>query len=124
MGIMMACPQRLQGSVDKGGRSPGINTLASHPGQVTIFKLPLVLMALCFAFARDRPGLVFCPTPTGTPPARSARFNFPRVNCFVTSRQSTTAQNRNGNPDDSNAAQSDQRIFGKEFNKKGVAAGC
>jgi hypothetical protein len=35
---MMAWPQRLQGSVDKGGRSPGMNTFASHPGQVTIFK--------------------------------------------------------------------------------------
>src|SRR5260221_1851935 len=90
---MMGCPQRLQGSVESGGRSPGINTLASHPGQVTIFKLPLVLMALSLCV---RTG----PTGSGFLYARHRRerrlpglpaSNFPRVNCFVTSRQSTTA---------------------------------
>jgi len=52
MGIMMGCPQRLQGSVESGGRSPGMKTLASHPGQVTIFKLPLVLILLSTWFGR------------------------------------------------------------------------
>jgi hypothetical protein len=42
MGIMMGCPQRLQDSVANGGRSPGIKTLASHPLQVTIFRLALI----------------------------------------------------------------------------------
>src|SRR3974390_3388830 len=36
MGIMMGAPHRLHGSVANGGKSPGMNTLASQPGQVTI----------------------------------------------------------------------------------------
>jgi hypothetical protein len=43
---MIGCPHFLHGSVESGGKSPGMKTLASHPGQVTIFKLPLVLIAL------------------------------------------------------------------------------
>ena len=38
IGIMMAVPHFLHGSVASGGKSPGMNTLASHPGQVTIFR--------------------------------------------------------------------------------------
>jgi len=49
---MMGCPQRLQGSVESGGKSPGMKTFASQPGQVTIFKLPLLLIALLLRFAR------------------------------------------------------------------------
>ena len=50
IGIMMACPHFLHGSVASGGRSPGMNTFASHPGHVTMrngvslmleFNLPL-----------------------------------------------------------------------------------
>jgi hypothetical protein len=33
-----------------------MNTLVSHPGQVTIFKLPLVLMALCVRTGPTGPG--------------------------------------------------------------------
>jgi len=35
---MMACPHFPQGTVDSGGRSPGMNTLLSQLLQVTIFK--------------------------------------------------------------------------------------
>jgi hypothetical protein len=38
MGIMIAVPHFLQASVANGGKSPGMKVLASHPGQVTIFK--------------------------------------------------------------------------------------
>jgi len=48
MGIMIGCPQRRQGSVDNGGKSPGMKTLASQPGQVTIFNgLSLIRYAVC-----------------------------------------------------------------------------
>jgi hypothetical protein len=45
IGIMMGWPHRLHGSVERGGKSPGMNTFASHPGQVTIFN-GLSLIAL------------------------------------------------------------------------------
>ena len=38
MGIMIECPHLLQGTEERGGRSPGMNTFVSHPGQVTIFR--------------------------------------------------------------------------------------
>src|SRR5678809_1664670 len=83
MGIMMGCPQRLQGSVESGGRSPGMKTLASHPGQVTIFKLPLVLILLSTWFGKvDRHAR--------TVVADSAAANLSCVSCFVTPRQSRT----------------------------------
>src|SRR5262249_27257408 len=43
---MIGCPQRRHGSVERGGKSPGMKTLASHPGQVTIFNgLSLIFTA-------------------------------------------------------------------------------
>src|SRR5579883_653517 len=71
---MMGCPHFLQGSVESGGKSPGINTFTSHPGQVTIFKLPLVLIAV-----RQRLPLV---------PRRPCRSKFSRVHLFVTPHRS------------------------------------
>src|SRR5215469_8652605 len=38
IGIMIEWPHFLQGSVANGGRSPGINVLVPHPGQVTILR--------------------------------------------------------------------------------------
>jgi hypothetical protein len=37
IGIMIGWPHLLQGTVASGARSPGMNVLVSHPGQVTIF---------------------------------------------------------------------------------------
>jgi hypothetical protein len=64
MGIMIGCPHRLHGSVESGGKSPGIKTFASHPGQVTIFKLPLVLIVRCRWLAKAAPGSPFKPVAT------------------------------------------------------------
>src|SRR5215471_8816253 len=51
---MIEWPHRLQGSVERGGRSPGMKTLASHPGQVTIFKgFSLLLMACSSSASGD-----------------------------------------------------------------------
>jgi hypothetical protein len=38
MGIMIEWPHFLQDSVASGGKSPGMNVLASQPGQVTILR--------------------------------------------------------------------------------------
>ena len=46
IGIIIAWPHFLHGSEPSGGRSPGINVLASQPGQVTIFngRFPSLMM--------------------------------------------------------------------------------
>jgi hypothetical protein len=47
MGIMIAWPHLLHGTEASGGKSPGINTLDSHPLHVTIFNglsLALILV--------------------------------------------------------------------------------
>jgi hypothetical protein len=36
---MMGCPHLLHGSVANGGKSPGINTFASHPGLLQVTSL-------------------------------------------------------------------------------------
>src|SRR5215472_11428949 len=56
IGIMIACPHLVQGTEASGGKSPGINTLASQPGQVTIFSgFSLSLMALRSPLFCSRP---------------------------------------------------------------------
>jgi hypothetical protein len=53
---MIACPHLVHGTDANGGKSPGINTLASQPGQVTIFSgFSLSLMALQLPLFRSRP---------------------------------------------------------------------
>jgi len=63
IGIMMEVPQRLQCSVASGARSPGINTLASQPGQVTIRRgLSLALMTAQYITTDggcDKPRFIF-----------------------------------------------------------------
>jgi hypothetical protein len=57
IGIMMGLPQRLQGSVASGGRSPGMKTLASHTLHVTILRglslMPSLIRYLNIVFATN-----------------------------------------------------------------------